>query len=97
MRVMHGKGGKGNRLLSLSWRLPAGARPRGGQKPEARGKDGRGGGGGRLPFLPKCHLSARVPGSVSRHVAREIRTAWRLGQGASSRCEDHELCSQTDF
>lgn len=29
MRVIHGEGGKGNRLLSLSWILPIGARPRG--------------------------------------------------------------------
>lgn len=59
----------------------------------ARGKDA-----GTLPFLPKCHLSARLPGSLPWHVAREICcTAWRLGQGASSSCKDHELCNQTDF
>lgn len=59
----------------------------------ARGKDGR-----TLPFSPKCHLCSLARLALSWHVAREICcTAWRLGQGASSSCKDHELCNQTDF
>lgn len=50
---------------------------------------------GTLPFSPQCHLSARLPGSLSWHAAREIRTAWRPGQEASSTCKDHELCNRT--
>lgn len=94
MRGRPGQGGKGNRLLSLSWRPPAGAGPRGGQKPWQEARMGR---RGRYHFYQSAiallGCQALSPGMSLQKYAQ------RGGEGQEPRpiVKITSFCNQTGF